>query len=605
MSVLEIGKIKAFLPNTLMAGFGVGDFVRKDVRARALIEVLRPCRSALAAAAILSGMLNLLALAGSFYMMEVYDRVLPSHSVPTLLGLTALIVFLYGFHGIFDLLRGRLLLKVGTHVDEALSRRVFRASVAVPAGGRPNGDASQLIRDLDQVRSFLSGSGPAVFFDLPWLPIYLALCFLFHVWIGAVVLGGAILMVGLTLATELAVREPTREAVAAGATRQRVAESARRNADSIRAMGMQPELSLIWDRVNLPYRTSQESVSAVTAGLGSAARVLRLLLQSLVLGVGAFLVIRQDATGGVIIASSILTARALAPVDQAIGHWKGLTLARQSWQRLSAHLSLTRDEPVRMPLPAPRQTLIVEGACAAPPNVQRLTAADVSFTLNGGQGLGIIGPSASGKSSLARLLVGIWAPVRGKVRLDGSALEDWDADALGRHVGYMAQEIELFPGTVAANIARFRPDATAEAVIAAAQAANVHAMIQALPAGYQTLVGDHGADLSAGQRQRIALARALFGEPFLVVLDEPNSNLDSEGEQALTDAMVAIRRRGGIVVVVAHRPSALAAIDLVLVMTEGRMHALAPKEEIFAHTLKAVPPARGDRPLRAVGGAQS
>ncbi len=315
------------------------------------------------------------------------------------------------------------------------------------------------------------------------------------------------------------------------------------------------------------------------------------MIQSLVLGLGACLVLRGDATGGVIVASSILATRALAPVDQAIGHWKGFALARQSARRLSALLSAP-EAPPRMALPAPRATLTVEGASVAPPGAARLTAADIRFTLEAGQGLGIVGPSASGKSSLARLLVGIWAPMRGTVRLDGSALGDWDPDQLGRHVGYMPQESELLPGTVAANIARFRFDASAEAIIEAARAANVHAMIQALPSGYQTRIGERGTDLSAGQRQRIALARALFGNPFLVVLDEPNSNLDGEGEQALTDALMAVRRRGGDRR--RRRPPperARRGRSGVLVMGEGRMLTVGPKEAIFAHTLKAVPPA--------------
>ncbi|MEE8630487.1 MULTISPECIES: type I secretion system permease/ATPase [Methylobacterium] len=558
----------------------------------ALVEVIRPCRTALLVVGLLSGMLNLLALSGSFYMLEVYDRVLPSHSLATLAGLTALIVLLYAFHGLFDLIRGRLLLTVGAHVDEALSERTFRATLLRPGEASLGSDGAQLVRDLDQVRAFLTGGGPAVFFDLPWLPVYLALCFLFHVWIGAAVLVGALLMVGLTLVAEAAVRGPTREAVAAGGARLHVVACLSRNAEAVRAMGMLPELTRVWDRASRPYSRHQERVAATTAGLGALSRVLRMLIQSLVLGLGACLVLRQDATGGVIVASSILATRALAPVDQAIGHWKGFALARQSARRLTALLAAP-EAPPRMALPAPRAILSVENASVAPPGAARLTAADIRFTLESGQGLGIVGASASGKSSLARLLVGIWAPVRGTVRLDGSALGDWDPDALGRHIGYMPQESELLPGTVAANIARFRPDAGAEAIIAAARAANVHAMIQALPAGYQTRIGECGTDLSAGQRQRIALARALFGNPFLVVLDEPNSNLDGEGEQALTDALMTVRRRGGIVVVVAHRPSALAAVDRVLVMGEGRMLTVGPKEAVFAHTLKAVPPAGG------------
>jgi PrtD family type I secretion system ABC transporter len=362
-------------------------------------------------------------------------------------------------------------------------------------------------------------------------------------------------------------------------------------------MGMGSDIAGLWNRANADYRVRQERSSEISGTLGAISRILRMTLQSCVLGVGAYLVIQQEATGGIIIASSILTARALAPVDQGIANWKGFVAARQSWVRLSDLFAAIPEPEARIALPAPRESLIVDHVSVAPPGVQRLTAADVSFTLKPGQGLGIIGRSASGKSSIARLLVGVWQPIRGTVRLDGSTLDHWSAEALGLHVGYLPQEVELFAGTVAANIARFRSGASAEKIIAAAKAAGVHDLIQSLPDGYQTQIGERGAVLSAGQRQRIALARALYDEPFLVVLDEPNSNLDAEGEQALTDAILATRHRGGIVVVIAHRPSALAAIDHVLVMGEGRVQAYGTKDEIFRHTLR-VASTDGERKAR-------
>jgi PrtD family type I secretion system ABC transporter len=319
-----------------------------------------------------------------------------------------------------------------------------------------------------------------------------------------------------------------------------------------------------------------------------------MMLQSGVLGVGAWLVINQEATAGIIIAASILTSRALAPIDQAIAQWKPFMAARQSWRRLSELFAAVPDAGRAMALPEPRELLTVEGVAIAPPGAQRVTANDVSFTLEAGMGLGIIGRSASGKSSLARALVGVWQPLRGHVRLDGSALEHWNPEQLGRHIGYLAQEVELFAGTIAANIARFRQDAKAEEIIEAARAADVHELIQRLPNGYQTQIGERGAALSAGQRQRIALARALFGKPFLVVLDEPNSNLDAEGEQALTNAIRSVRERGGIVIVIAHQPSAIAGVDHVLVMGNSRVQAFGPKEEVLSHRLKAVPPGTSD-----------
>jgi ATP-binding cassette subfamily C protein len=347
-------------------------------------------------------------------------------------------------------------------------------------------------------------------------------------------------------------------------------------------MGMGPRLAKAWGDVNTNYLTSQRRTSDVAGGLGAISKVLRFTLQSGVLGLGSYLVIQQQATAGIIIASSIIVARALAPVELAIANWRGFIAARQSWRRLTELLAGTAGGPEPMTLPAPKNTLVVENVIGTPPGAQRMVVQDVSFSLKAGQGLGVIGPSASGKSSLARLIVGVWAPARGKVRLDGAALDQWSPAELGPHIGYLPQDVELFAGTVAQNIARFEPDAPSEAVIEAAQAAGVHEMIVRLPEGYDSQIGESGAVLSAGQRQRIALARALYGDPFLIVLDEPNSNLDSDGDKALTQAIMRARARGAIVIVVAHRPSALAGVDQVLAMLNGRAHALGPRDEVLA-----------------------
>jgi ATP-binding cassette subfamily C protein len=327
------------------------------------------------------------------------------------------------------------------------------------------------------------------------------------------------------------------------------------------------------------------------------------MLQSAVLGLGGYLVINQEATAGVIIASSILTARALAPIDLAIANWKGFVAARQSWGRLAKLLALLPAQANPMPLPTPSKSLTVENASVAPPGEQRLVVQDVNFTLKTGNGLGVIGPSASGKSSLARMIVGVWQPVRGKICLDGAALDQWDFATLGQHIGYLPQDVELLAGTVAENIARFEPEADAKAIIAAAQAAGVHDMIVDLRDGYETQIGEQGTALSAGQQQRIALARALYRDPFLVVLDEPNSNLDTEGEEALSNAILGIRRRGGIVLIIAHRPSALAGVDLVLVMGGGRQQVFGPKEEVLRKFQRRDPSLPA--PLKVVPGAAS
>ena len=462
------------------------------------------------------------------------------------------------------------------------ARRVYDTVLRLPLKVGNRTDGLQPLRDLDSVRSFLSGAGPTALFDLPWLPIYLAICFAFHPYIGLTALAGAVILGILTLMTELMTREPTRAATGFAMTRTSLAEAGRRNAEALRAMGMARPSAAQWSEANRKYMMSQQRASDVAGGFGSMSRVLRMMLQSCVLAVGAYLVINQQATAGIIIAGSILGARALAPVDLAIGNWKGFVAARQSWERLTRLLAMFPEQKMPMALQPPAKSLAVETVAAVPPGTERVVVQDVSFALQSGHGLGIIGPSGSGKSSLARLLIGVWEPARGRVRLDGASLDQWSPDALGPHIGYLPQDVELMAGTVAQNIARFASPLDAEAVIAAATAAGVHSLIVGLPEGYETPVGESGSGLSAGQAQRIALARALYGDPFLVVLDEPNSNLDAEGDEALSHAIMGVRARGGIVVVVAHRPSAIASVDQLLMMNQGRAQGFGPKEEILA-----------------------
>jgi len=555
------------------------------------------CREAFLGIGVFTAMINVLMLTGSFFMLEVYDRVLPSRSLPTLVGLAVLATALYGFQGVLDLVRGRVLVRIGRLLDEGLSLRVHGAITRFPLKAR-GGGGLQPLRDLDQVRGFLSGGGPAALFDLPWIPLYLGLCFVFHVWIGVAALAGAIMLVIVTLATELLMRSPTKAAAEFATTRNALAEAGRRNAEVMQAMGMAERLAEKWGETNRAYLAAHQRASDVGGGLGTLSRTLRMILQSAVLGVGAYLVIEQEATAGVIIASSILTARAMAPVELAIANWKGFVGARQGWQRLHQLLTLFPQRHPPMALPAPASQLAVEAVSATPPGEQRVVVQNVAFAVEAGHAIGVIGPSAAGKSSLARLLVGVWQPARGKIRLDGAALDQWSPEQLGPHIGYLPQDVELFDGTVAENIARFDPDAEAAQTVAAARAAGVHELILRLPEGYETRIGEGGATLSAGQRQRVALARALYGNPFLVVLDEPNSNLDAEGDDALTQAIRSVCGRGGIVVVVAHRPSALVAVDLLLVMSDGRVEAFGPKDEVLSKVLR--PPAT---PLKVVAEA--
>ena len=545
---------------------------------------------------LFSAVLNILALTGSLFMLQIYDRVLPSGSVPTLVVLSALAAALFAFYGLLDFFRGRVLVRLGAWLDAAISPQVYRAFVQLPLSRLPNGNKAEPLRDLDAVRSFLSSPAPSVLFDLPWVPFYLGLIYLFHPLLAGLALVGMLLLVVVMLATEALTRGPTRSASAYAGERQRLAETSRRNTEALTAMGMVGRYGERWSKANDLYMASQQRASDVAGGLGALSRSLRMMLQSAVLALGAYLVIRQEATAGIIIAGSILTGRALAPLDMAIPNWKNWTAARQSWERLSQTLQAVPDSTSVMPLRSPSERLSVEMASVAPPGSTKLVVQDASFRLTKGQGLGIIGPSASGKSSLARLLVGVWQPMRGRIQLDGAALDQWAPEQLGRHIGYLPQAVELLPGSISENIARFESEIDPEAVIRAADAAGVHDLIVSLPEGYQTVIGEQGSGLSAGQQQRVALARALYRDPFLVVLDEPNSNLDGEGEAALTRAIFGVRQRGGIAVIIAHHPSALAAVDAMLVMGKGRIQDFGPKDEILPKVLR--PTARP--PLKVV-----
>ena len=568
-----------------------------------LTAALTSFRSAFVGTALMSGMINLLALTGSFFMLQVYDRVIPSRSIPTLIGLGVVAGVLYLFQGVLEVFRTRILSRIALAMDERLHGGVFEAIVRQPLRLKPAGDGLQPLRDLDQVRGFLAGSGPSALFDLPWIPLYLGICFVFHFWIGITALAGAAILISLTLFAELATREPTRSASSFGVGRNALADSSRRNAEVLQAMGFGGRMARRWEEVNARFLQAHTRASDSASAIGTFSKVARMALQSFLLAVGAYLVVQREATGGIMIASSIMMGRALAPVELAVANWKGFVGARQGWRRLVELLTKLPATARTTELPAPRMQLQVEAISIAPPGEKRIVVQDASFNLSAGAGLGVIGPSASGKSTLARAIVGIWQPLRGQVRLDGATLDQWANEDLGRHIGYLPQGVELFDGTVGENIARFEPDAPSEKILAAAKAAGVHDLIVHLPEGYETRIGDGGAGLSAGQRQRVGLARALYDDPFLVVLDEPNSNLDSEGETALTEAILGIRRRKGVVIVVAHRPSALAGVDQVLVMAGGRVQAFGPRDEVLRKATRQV--AIQAAPLKVVGGEEA
>jgi PrtD family type I secretion system ABC transporter len=557
-------------------------------------------RKALIGVALASGLVNALMLTGPLFMLQVYDRALPSRSIPTLVGLSLLALTLYAFQGLLDTLRGRVLARIGRSLDESLSPRVFEIVMQSAVTQRAADAGLQSLRDLDSVRSFTSSLGLAAFFDLPWMPLYVAICFMFHPALGWAVLVGAFVLCALALAADLATRGPALDAVRLATARRSLGEATRRNAALLQALGMRRAMTQRWIGQNTAYLDRQQRIADMAGGLGSASRVLRMVLQSAVLGLGAYLVIGQEASIGVMLAAMILTARALAPVELAIANWRNFVAARQSWRRLSDALSAAPTEEEHTPLPRPAQTLRLTAVSAAAPGTMSAVLHDVSVTLTAGIALGVIGPSGSGKSSLARLLVGVWAPARGVIRLDGATLDQWPSDELGKFIGYLPQEVELFDGTVAQNIARFSANGDPAQLIAAAKAAGVHEIILRLPNGYDTPVGETGVALSGGQRQRIALARALYGDPFLVVLDEPNSNLDAPGERALTAAIRGVRARGGIAVVIAHRPSAIAAVDQVLILNEGRVQAFGPREKFFPPAAVVETPPPRQTPLRKV-----
>lgn len=574
------------------------------LRQTELGEALRACRSAFLGVGAMSLVINILYLTGSFFMLEIYDRVLPSRSIPTLVGLMILAAVLYMSQGLLDLIRSRILVRVGSALDEMLSARVYDVVIRVPLITGSRGEGIEPVRDLDNIRSFLSGMGPGALFDLPWLPFYIAICFAFHPLLGLTALVGAVILISLTVVTEYLTQAPARRASSLAVRRQDLVSASRRNAEVLVAMGMAGRVGKLWSESNRAYIESNQQTSDVSGGLGAIAKVLRMTLQSAVLGVGAYLAINQQATAGIIIAGSILSARALAPVDLAIAHWKGFVVARQSWKRLNTLLA--KLPPVSTPtlLHDPSRRMSVESLTITPPGQQKAVVQDVTFALEAGHGVGIIGPSGSGKSSLVRALVGVWQPLRGKVRLDGAALDQWSSETLGVHVGYLPQDVELFAGTIAQNISRFEDDAGSDHIIAAAKEAGVHDLIIGMGDGYDTQIGDRGSVLSAGQAQRIALARALYRQPFLVVLDEPNSNLDSEGDEALTRAVLSVRARGGVVVVVAHRPVGIAGVDFVLVLKDGRAQAFGPKDAVLDQVLKRTP---SQAPVKIVadGGAKS
>lgn len=545
-----------------------------------LSRILREARPVLIGVGGFSLAINLLMLASPLYMMQLYDRVLPSQSVPTLVALSALLLAVIAVIGAFEFLRSRIMVRLGTGLDRRLAPAVFDAIVdREPATAGQHRELP--LQDLAQLRTFLTGPGLFAFFDAPWVPVYLLVITLLHPLLGAIATIGAALLFALAWGSERWTRTPLDRATEAHEREAAWVESSRRGAEALVAMGMTPGARARWAEERSTALDAQAFASDRSGLLAALSRSLRLLLQSAMLGAGAALAIQGTVSAGAMVAGSILLGRALAPVEQAIAHWRSLLGARRAHARLSKLVHEPTDESEALRLPRPRGAVAVEALTAGPPGSRLATIQQLSFSLEGGEVLGVVGRSAAGKSSLAKLLAGVWSAQRGTVRLDGTALEHWHPDDLRRAVGYLPQQIELFEGTVRANIARLDPDARDEDVLLAAELAGAHELIAKLPDGYETEIGREGARLSGGQRQRIALARALYGSPSLVILDEPNSSLDAEGDAALTRAIRSLKARGSTVVVIAHRPSAVAAVDRVLVLEGGRIAALGPRDEVL------------------------
>lgn len=555
---------------------------RRDI----LAEARRGFRSAYIGVGVFSAMVNILMLTGPFFMLQVYDRVLASQSVPTLIALFGLAAALYLFLGLFDFVRSRILSRVAATFDARAREAVF--GIYVARGLAPEGAQYRPLSDMAVVRGWMSSPAPLALFDLPWFPFYLAIVTLLHVWLGLLAIFGAAVVLVVALLNQWLSRAPAMRAAQAETAESRFANQSQRSADSLLAMGMIQDVGRRWAGLRKEAAEAQQQGVERAEGFTAFSKAFRMMLQSAILALGAYLAIRAEISPGMIVTASIIAGRALAPIDQTIASWTGTQRARIAWTRLKTYLDgVTGEGEAPTRLDPPKGLVEVDHAFKLTPTMPgaapnpRPILSDVTFTLKPGDGLGVIGPSASGKSTLAKMLCGLWMPDRGSIRIDGATFQQWPTDQIGPAIGYLPQQVELLSGSIAENIARFDPDAKDEEIVAAARMAGIHDMVLEMPDGYATLVDSDALPLSGGQRQRIGLARAIFRMPRLTVLDEPNSNLDAEGDAALANAIHALRASGGTVVVMAHRPSAIAAVDHVLMLRKGQQVAFGPKAEIL------------------------
>lgn len=551
-----------------------------------LQAALAACKGSFISVGFFSLFVNFLMLVPSFYMLQVYDRVIGSGSESTLVMLTLILILLLATMGALEWVRSRIMVRISTRLDTLLGGRLYDASFkqALYSGGM--NASAQPLNDMTGLRQFLTGNGLFAFFDAPWLPVYLAVMFMFHPWFGWFAVLCALVLIALAWANERLTNQSLKDANKENIAATAFTNKNLRNAEVVESMGMLPQLRRRWQEKNNRVLELQGVASDRAGSITAISKTTRMLVQSLILGLGAYLALEQEISPGLMIAGSILLGRALAPIDLMIGSWKGFSAARGQYERLNELLAKIAAEPDRMSLPAPQGELSAESLMVTPPGSQQPVIRGVSFRVAAGESVGIIGPSGAGKSTLARALLGIWPASHGKVRLDGADVFTWKRDELGPYIGYLPQDIELFEGSISENIARFG-EVDPVAVVEAAKLAGVHELILRLPQGYDTVIGASGGGLSGGQRQRIGLARAVYGQPKLIVLDEPNSNLDDQGERALALAMQQLKAAGTTLFVITHRTSVLGAVDKLMVLRDGALAMFGPRDQVLVELQKA------------------
>jgi ATP-binding cassette, subfamily C, type I secretion system permease/ATPase len=553
-----------------------------------LRKTRRESNKLFASVGLFSVFVNLLMLTGPIYMLQVYDRVLGSRSEETLVALSVLVAALYALMGVLDWARGRVLARVGARFQSRLDKRVFRAVLRrAMYPGQRNQPASGL-KDLEAVQRLLASPALFAVADMPWTPVFAGAIFIFHPWLGVLALTGGAILVLITVINQMTTKRAVIDAHQTTAVADAFAEAVREDSEVVQGLGMRGAVMSRWQKSRGKSLLASISSSDKTGFFSALTKAMRLFLQSAMLGLGAYLVLQGELTPGAMIAGSILLGRALAPIEMAIGQWPLVQRATLGWKNLSQLLETTPEDAVRTQLPEPRALLEAQNLTAVPPGEHQACLRMINFRLEPGQAMGVIGPSAAGKSSLARLITGIWQPASGKIRLDGAALDQYDPDVLGAYIGYLPQTVTLFNASIAENIARMSEQPDPALVVEAAKKAGAHEMILKQPDGYDTQIGNSGGRLSGGQRQRLGLARAMYGNPVLLVLDEPNSNLDSVGSDALNEAIRTMKSEGKAVIIMAHRPAAIAECETLLVLEDGMRKAFGPRDEILQAQVKNV-----------------